>query len=374
MILIHKEGIASSSLDLVRFIAALAVILGHGVSRFFGPYDSANNAGIFEKLFRVAFSGYGSHGVTIFFILSGLFIGYSVINQIKTNSFSWKSYLSRRIIRLWIVLLPALVLTFILDYVGLKYFYEDAIYSGGNMIGAINGNNSSALDFIGNVFFVQTIMVPPFGTNGALWSLANEFWYYVLFPLCLFAFIKRNHFPSLIFFISLCVLVCLMVGSNIYIYFSIWLIGVLAIFIPSNNILRFKNAIFWSLIGLIISLICLRIAPVFEDKIIERLLVSIPFLIFVLTLTSNDKPILSKVRYLRISKSLAGFSYTLYLIHLPILCLIRGAVMGDNSFWAFNFENVFFFMLIISFIILVSYLFSLVTEAHTNKLYKALKV
>jgi peptidoglycan/LPS O-acetylase OafA/YrhL len=64
-------------------------------------------------------SGYGSHGVTIFFILSGLFIGYSVINQVQRKSFSWKSYLGRRLIRLWIVLIPALVLTAILDYFGL---------------------------------------------------------------------------------------------------------------------------------------------------------------------------------------------------------------------------------------------------------------
>ena len=36
---------------------------------------------------------------------------------------------------------------------------------------------------VGNLFFVQTVSVPVYGTNGPLWSLANEFWYYVLFPL-----------------------------------------------------------------------------------------------------------------------------------------------------------------------------------------------
>jgi peptidoglycan/LPS O-acetylase OafA/YrhL len=36
---------------------------------------------------------------------------------------------------------------------------------------------------LGNLAFVQTIAVPTYGTNGPLWSLANEFWYYVLFPL-----------------------------------------------------------------------------------------------------------------------------------------------------------------------------------------------
>ena len=36
-----------------------------------------------------------------------------------------------------------------------------------------------------NAFFLQTIVGPTFGSNGPLWSLAYEWWYYVLFPLAL---------------------------------------------------------------------------------------------------------------------------------------------------------------------------------------------
>ena len=36
--------------------------------------------------------------------------------------------------------------------------------------------------FLGNAAFLQRILVPELGTNGPLWSLANEFWYYLLFP------------------------------------------------------------------------------------------------------------------------------------------------------------------------------------------------
>jgi peptidoglycan/LPS O-acetylase OafA/YrhL len=38
-----------------------------------------------------------------------------------------------------------------------------------------------------NAFFLQTIAGPTFGSNGPLWSLAYEWWYYVLFPLVLAA-------------------------------------------------------------------------------------------------------------------------------------------------------------------------------------------
>jgi peptidoglycan/LPS O-acetylase OafA/YrhL len=43
--------------------------------------------------------------------------------------------------------------------------------------------NYTATTFVGNLAFLQTIAVPIFGTNGPMWSLANEFWYYLIFPL-----------------------------------------------------------------------------------------------------------------------------------------------------------------------------------------------
>jgi peptidoglycan/LPS O-acetylase OafA/YrhL len=374
MISIYKGGSASGALDLIRFFAALVVLLGHGVPRFFGYFDADSHQGLSEKLFRVIFSGYGSHGVTIFFILSGLFIGYSVINQINNNTFSWKSYLGRRVIRLWIVLLPALVLTAILDHIGLEYFYDDIMYSDGDVEGSLNGSTNSILGFLGNAFFVQTILVPVFGSNHALWSLANEFWYYILFPLCMFALINKNKLSLLIGFSTLIIIICAFIGSNIYIYYFIWLIGVLAIYMPKKKLFCFKYASFWSLLVFIIALVALRVAPLFEDKITERLLVSIPFFFLLLTLIFNHKNLDAESSYSIASKNLAGFSYTLYCVHTPIMSLIRGIVIGDDGFWEFNLMNMSLYMLIVVFTVLVSYLISLMTEAHTSKVYKAFKV
>jgi len=41
--------------------------------------------------------------------------------------------------------------------------------------------------FFGNLFFLQTILPPCSAPMELLWSLANEFWYYLLFPLGLIA-------------------------------------------------------------------------------------------------------------------------------------------------------------------------------------------
>lgn len=35
---------------------------------------------------------------------------------------------------------------------------------------------------LGNLVFLQGLVTPPFGSNGPLWSVAYEFWYYIWFP------------------------------------------------------------------------------------------------------------------------------------------------------------------------------------------------
>ncbi|WP_082628990.1 acyltransferase [Alishewanella sp. WH16-1] len=91
-----KDGFASTTFDYIRFIAAFAVLLGHGISRFFGFYDENTANGILEKVFRVVLSGYGSHGVTVFFVLSGFFIGLSFFKQYNSGNFRLSNYILRR--------------------------------------------------------------------------------------------------------------------------------------------------------------------------------------------------------------------------------------------------------------------------------------
>jgi hypothetical protein len=58
-------------------------------------------------------AGLGSQSVIVFFVLSGFFVGESVIK--RWNIFSYSDYLLAWFIRLWIVLVPALLLTLFLD-------------------------------------------------------------------------------------------------------------------------------------------------------------------------------------------------------------------------------------------------------------------
>ena len=80
--------------------------------------------------------------------------------------------------------------------------------------------------FFGNVFFLQGIVTSCFGSNGALWSLSYEFWYYIFFPLLVTALLASIHTRVRVgagLLLSLLVVLC---GWTIGAYFLIWLMGV----------------------------------------------------------------------------------------------------------------------------------------------------
>jgi peptidoglycan/LPS O-acetylase OafA/YrhL len=88
------------------------------------------------------------------------------------------------------VLVPALVLGVLWDRSGIELVGSGGIYSGSVPNASILSTVLPSLRwpvFFGNLFFLQTIAVPSLGSNGPLWSLSNEFWYYIMFPLGLLA-------------------------------------------------------------------------------------------------------------------------------------------------------------------------------------------
>src|SRR5947208_15340259 len=75
--------------------------------------------------------GLGRQAVVMFFVLSGFFIGWSVIGSIRSGRWSWRGYIVRRLTRLGIVLLPALLLTAFWDVAGIALFGVHSAYLGG---------------------------------------------------------------------------------------------------------------------------------------------------------------------------------------------------------------------------------------------------
>ncbi|WP_036171618.1 acyltransferase [Massilia sp. 9096] len=156
----------SAYLDVVRFLAALTVFLGHASGMKW-------TGGFLWQL-----GGYGDTCVVIFFVLSGFVIAYVTDN--KENH--WTTYSANRIARLWSVIIPALVLTFVIDYIGVRVAPQ--LYLGQPWF---NGDHL-AMRYLVSFFLLNEawhIGYAP-GINQPFWSLSYEAFYYLIFALLTF--------------------------------------------------------------------------------------------------------------------------------------------------------------------------------------------
>ncbi len=203
-------------LDAARGVAALMVCAGHLRAAALLELASQPDQALWSKGLYLL-TGLGHQAVMVFFVLSGYLVGGSV--WAARSHLHWPTYLIARLSRLWTVLLPCLLLTWLADQWGQSMapaLYQgaaSAVWHSGPPPGSLDASWRTAL---GNVFFLQTIAVPVFGSNGPLWSLANEFWYYIAFPCLLAGW----------WGVAACVaLMACMPGALVW-GFGVWLLGV----------------------------------------------------------------------------------------------------------------------------------------------------
>lgn len=310
-------------LDLVRGISALLVLLAHIRAFLFKDLGELVNPGILTKAFYFV-TGIHHQAVMVFFVLSGYFVGGAVCSQIAKHSFSAKQYAVARLSRLWMVLFPALLLTAACDWIG-RTMAESA-YSGGLRAAFMSGPtlevpaDLSPRALLGNLLFLQTIEFPVYGSNGPLWSLANEFWYYVLFPLFALGFAAYRKTPlkavlCMVFAAALCWwLPRVMVSEG-----SIWLMGVLVWWLPPPAANRWLAVL--RLVSSVAFIGSLAISKT-PSMLGSDYSVGLCFAFWVWAWKGVPLPF-SAVR--RTASGLSDISYTLYVCHFPILFLI-GAV------------------------------------------------
>ncbi|MBY6243985.1 acyltransferase [Methylosinus sp. Sm6] len=181
-------------LDMLRGLCALGVVVSHVRSLLIVPYAEAQGRGLGELLL-FTIGGLGHECVIVFFSASGYFVGGSAFAAMRDGRFSWGAYGAARLSRLWTVLVPALILTALLDAAGAA-FGPPGAYDGALAAIIPSGPtpaepaNHSISTFFGNLFFLQTVATPVFGSNRALWSLSNEACYYLAFPLIAFGLLR----------------------------------------------------------------------------------------------------------------------------------------------------------------------------------------
>jgi len=234
----------SIHLDAARGAAASVVLVGH-LRIFFvksvpaspakethsavGVNPKPAGAPVEKKVFVFA-----HEAVMVFFVLSGFLVGGSVIRMLRQGQWSWKKYLIHRTVRLWMVLIPALVIGYTLDRIGVHYFLgQGTVYDMGpegpawNILARL-----TPLTFLGNLVFLQGGRVTPLGTNQPLWSLGYEFWYYMAFPCLALALTRGVVAWKRLLLLAAMVAILVFVGREIATYFAIWLLGALAALLP----------------------------------------------------------------------------------------------------------------------------------------------
>ena len=188
--LVAHERPAYRTIDFVRAAAAIAVVWNHCFNMLLQPVGPGSGA-VYHLLAISA--SFGRDAVIVFFVISGYWITRSVSASVSRGSWSWRDYLVNRLSRLWIVLIPALALGLLLDGVG-RFVLDVPPYRalGWQGTGFVDvGRHLSASIAVGNALFLQDLLVPPLGSNSALWTLSKEFWYYIWFPTLVLAFRGR---------------------------------------------------------------------------------------------------------------------------------------------------------------------------------------
>jgi len=305
-------------LDILRFLAALTVLLGHVSSkRFTGGF-----------IWQVGL--YTGEAVTVFFVLSGFVIGYVTDQREKSAS----SYAIARAARIYSVALPALIVTFMLDEIGRSLHSNLYLPSWGYV------TDGRAWQFVSGSFFLNQIWFAnvPQGSDLPYWSLGYEVWYYVIFGVATFVsgpWRIVGVVGALVF-----------VGPAIAAMFPLWLLGLISYRVCAQKGLN-------RVIGAVLCLMSialwigyelwaqyhgrlLNLVPTYlkRPELAQDYLVGTLFAAHIIGFRAIS-PVFGPAlnRLARPIRWAAGATFTVYLFHLPVLQFLATLVPWPPSSW-----------------------------------------
>lgn len=344
-------------LDWCRFLGAFAVMIVHSRAFAFANYGSidSDQHNPFTAAFYAA-TRIGTQGVLVFFVLSGFLVGGKAIERFKDGSFRAGDYVIDRCSRILVPFIPALLLTVTISHV-------------------IGHEKANAGFFLGNLFFLQGITVNAYPGNEPLWSLSYEVWFYILAGSCAVLGMRGMAEKSALL-IAVCSLLVFTILKPVYLF--CWIIGALAwVGRPQHKSLR---GLFTGILLLIYGMAGVQVFSEAQTASINAafskynaLFISyevaqIAFcagcalLVQQLILRPPSGTLATRIE--RAGTSLAAFSYTLYLIHNPILLVFQS--FGLQRAARFTPTSIGFYIVLIGTSMLISWLFYLLFEKHTR--------
>ena len=372
--------ISSVNLNAIRGAAALVVLLGHTRSLFFSSLSGTGDLSTAAQHLgqnaapRPGLITMGNEAVIVFFVLSGYLVGGSAIRDLKNGTWSWKRYLIQRLTRLWIVLLPALLFGIAVDHSGLRMFAgAHSIYTGPPGLCVVPCNVVDRITptvVAGNAAFLQNILVDTAGSNNALWSLANEFWYYLAFPLGLLALRSGEPVLRRTFYVALLVAIAALVGKSIILLFFVWLLGAFISVVPlkvRGKPLKFCTGLLAILFPAVFVLVRRAYLPIY----FAEWMIAICFSVLLYLLLHRTERARASI-YKSTADFFSRISYTLYLVHLPLAVFLCACINTPWHHWDKSPSHLAMFFLLNLVLVAFSHAFYRLFEANTDQIRRAL--
>jgi peptidoglycan/LPS O-acetylase OafA/YrhL len=335
-------------LDGLRGLAALYVMIGHARWLLWEGFTDGYKAhperyGLAAKMltYGAGVFRWGHEAVLFFFVLSGFVIHLRYARNLVEHGetrFAFGSYLGRRARRLYPPLILALLLTWCLDLVG-RRLHLPAV-EGTTLYPLINqniGHNHTVWTALRNLAFIMT---PVFGSDGPLWSLNYEAYFYLLYPLLL-PLAGRSSLAATFAVIALSAL-GFVPGWPASLF---WLRGVCQLMIVwwfgallAERFCGRRNTSYRALGSLVLAFGLLRFLH--GSGALSDIAAGIGFsgVISLCLARQEQSRSLAALEKLR---ALGAMSYTLYVIHFPILVFMSGCLLNANGgllpegpFWA----------------------------------------
>ena len=266
------------NIDTLRGVASLAVCWFH-LTNTYGQDSFARISG-----------QYGWLGVEAFFVLSGFIIPYAMFNGGYTFTCGWKTFISKRLLRIEPPYLLAILLVFIL-------------WHGSFMMPSFKGSpppDFLSVQTLAHVGYLTGIAGYPW-LNPVFWTLAIEFQFYLLVSFVFYWLGNQNKY-AVLFIDSALLAIALVLSSELFVfkYLGLFMLGIAAFQFRAGLISR-SLLVFLLVAATVVAGFALGwlIAVV-------GLLTSI-FIIFSVNLGRGKATLW-----------LGSISYSLYLVHVPI--------------------------------------------------------
>ena len=304
-------------LDFLRATAALLVLFAHTrLDWYFLDISVVAQPGLFVKLFYFI-TELGHEAVVIFFVLSGFLIGGSLFDSMQRGSFDLVRYLIARFVRIYIVYIPALVVTEAVFLFGSILFSDPGAGHVRPLVDQQQMGFGGVSQAICHLAGLEGFSCPVWKQNPSLWSLGYE-WALYLFAPAIIGLIAWKASPGLRLIAG--ALVCAIVATvcedpkEAVFWFIAWFLGAGSYRILRAGLIPLPAGLLGA--GLIIAGMAISRLDV-ASQLKTDTIIAVGTAIAIAC-----RPMVAFPLAPRLFGWAAGFSYTLYAIHAPLVYLI----------------------------------------------------